>query len=375
MKRDLVVFGEDWGAHPSSTQHLVRHLCSDRKVIWINSIGMRRPRLSRSDVSRALRKVRQMAHPITNHPNAFLPRNLSVLEPRALPLPGNKIAGFVNRRTIGQAIKAEMGRRNIVNPVVWASLPTAVDVIGAFPDNEVVYYCGDDFGALNGVDHGPVLGCEKRLAERADLILASSEYLCAKFDAPKTRYLPHGVDLNRFATPFPRAKDLPKGKKVAGFYGSISAWLDIDLLRRTACLLPDWKFVFIGNVSVDVSTLNALPNVVFLGPKEHAELPGYVQHWTASLLPFVDNAQIRACNPLKLREYLAAGRPVIATSFPALDPYLAHISVASTPETFALELKKAETEPSSTAKCRSESVSCEDWKARANDLGGWLDAV
>ena len=261
------------------------------------------------------------------------------------------------------------------NPVVWASLPTAVDVIGAIPDKGVVYYCGDDFGALNGVDHKPVLGCEKRLADRADLILASSEYLCAKFDAVRTRYLPHGVDLCRFSTPTARADDLPEGNKIAGFYGSISAWLDIDLMHKTACLLPDWQFVFVGNVTIDVSVLESLSNVVFLGPKKHADLPGYVQHWTASLLPFVDSAQIRACNPLKLREYMAAGRPVIATPFPALDPYLEYISVARTPKAFASELQKVATESPFRSNCRSQAVSGEDWKARAKELGGWLDAI
>jgi len=123
--------------------------------------------------------------------------------------------------------------------------------------------------------------------------------------------------------------------------------------------------VMIGPAQVDVSVLAALPNVTLAGPRPHGALPGYAQHWTAGLIPFRDTAQIRACNPLKLREYLAAGRPVVATPFPALAPYAAEVAVATDPAGFAAALQAARAEPAGRADARRALVAGESWEAQA----------
>jgi len=205
---------------------------------------------------------------------------------------------------------------------------------------------------------------EDELAARADLILAASDTIAARFDGTKTRVLPHGVDLDLFTTPAPRAADLPAGK-VAGFYGTLAEWLDYDLIADLARMLPDWTFLFIGSVAADISAIATLPNVKLLGPRPHAALPSYSQHWTAGLIPFVDNAQIRASNPLKLREYLAAGRPIVATPFPAMQPYAAHIATATRAAPFAAALRATETDTAAEATARRASVAAESWHARA----------
>ena len=146
------------------------------------------------------------------------------------------------------------------------------------------------------------------------------ETLYKKFPREKTELLLHGVDLKKFQTPSPRAPDLPDVSKIAGFYGSLKDWIDIELLWKAAQDLPQWTFVLIGEVHTDISRLESLPNVRFLGPRKHHELPNYVQHWNVSMIPFKDTPQIRACNPLKLREYLAAGTPIASIDFPALEP-------------------------------------------------------
>lgn len=320
MARDLVVFGEDWGAHPSSTQHLVRHLLPAYRALWVNSIGLRRPRLSAQDVARAFRKLSAAAGRAPVRVAQALPEGLSVVSPLAVPWPGNPLAEAANRWLLGRRLRPLLAARGMARPILWASLPSAIAAVGTLGERAVVYYCGDDFGALSGVDHGPVLEMEKRLVAAADLVIAASPELARRFPAEKTHLIPHGVDVGLFGSPAPRAPDLPAGK-VAGFYGSISDWLDIPMLERAACALPDWTFVFVGPVRTDVAVLAALPNVRFLGARPHGALPSYVQHWTVSLIPFLDTPQIRACNPLKLREYLAAGTPVAATRFPALMPY------------------------------------------------------
>lgn len=372
MTADLIVFGEDFGAHPSSTQHLVRHLAEDRRVVWVNSIGLRRPRLSARDLGRAARKAAAALGPRRAAPAARAP--FPVVQPLALPMAEGATARRLNQALIGRKVRGAARDAGLGRRVVWASLPSAVHALGALGEEAVVYYCGDDFGALAGVDHDRALAMEAELAARADLILAASPALAARFPARKTRLLPHGVDPGLFGAPAPRPQDLPAGP-VAGFYGALAPWIDLELVAATARLLPQWRFVMIGPTQADVASLARLPNVTLTGSRPHAALPGYAQHWTAGIIPFRDTPQIRACNPLKLREYLAAGRPVVATPFPALAPYAAEVATATDPAAFAAALEATRQEAPDRAADRRALVAGESWAARAAAARGWIDGL
>ena len=370
----LVVFGEDWGAHPSSTQHLVGRLAHERDVIWVNSIGLRRPRLDMRDVKRAFNKLGRALRPrgprtvATNPP----PARMSLLDPRAISWPGSRAAAMVNRVSVGRQLRTALQERGIVKPILWASLPSASALLDAVETRGVVYYCGDDFGALAGVDHAQALAMERALVERADLVLAASEELADRFPKGKTALLPHGVDFEQFSRVAPRAADLPKGGPIAGFYGSIAEWIDVEMLIATANALHNWRFVIIGNAQIDVSALEKVSNIHLLGPRAHKELASYAQHWDVSLLPFRDTPQIRACNPLKLREYLAAGAPIATTDFPALDGYREHVAIAGNPADFPdAILRAAATKADATA--RRMRVADESWDARAVTVASLLD--
>ncbi|HEY5789985.1 MAG TPA: glycosyltransferase, partial [Gammaproteobacteria bacterium] len=298
-----------------------------------------------------------------------------VVAPRAVPLPGNPLARALNRRLFRGLLARATARAGIRRPILWLSLPTAVDAIGAAGERAVVYYCGDDFGALAGVDHAPVARLEAELVARADLVLAASQALAARFPPHKTRLLEHGADVGLFSTPVPRAADLPNDGPVAGFYGSLSDWLDLELLAGAARLLPDWRFVLVGPQRTDLGALAGLANVQLLGPRPHQALPAYAQHWDAALLPFRDTAQIRACNPLKLREYLAAGQPVVSTEFPALDGYRDLVQAVATPAELAAALQAARAEGRTRAAERRARVAAQSWEARAAELERLLAAL
>lgn len=416
MLPPLIVFGEDWGAHPSSTQHLIKRLTAERPVIWVNSIGLRRPGFNRRDLRRVWQKLRALLQhqfatkPATNQaesapatstttaPNS--PPQPTVIAPLAIPLPGVGWARAINRRLLRRQIQRTLQQLQLTDcqPVLWLSLPTGVDLIGQLNERAVIYYCGDDFSALSGVDHTAVSLLERELAEKADLILAASPALVQRFPADKTQLLPHGVDIRLFSTPQPRAADLPSGKPIAGFYGSISEWIDTELLAQTAERLPHWNFVLIGPIQTDIAPLHGKPNIFLLGPRPHHALPSYVQHWQVSMLPFRDNAQIRACNPLKLREYLAAQKPVASTDFPALDGYRELVHVGTDADRFTLAIQQAALDAPDTQAfhdwlaqsspdweavqgltqprhARGESVSQQSWEARADDLNRLLDRL
>ncbi len=381
-KAPLIVFGEDWGAHPSSTQHLIARIAADRPVVWVNSIGMRRPRFSLRDLRRVWNKLSAMLEGGASraHSPETPPDPIKVIQPRAVSWPGNPLAHWVNRTLVGNQVRAQLRSLGPTDrPILWLSLPTAVCFAGTFDEAAVVYYAGDDFSALEGVDHQPVARLEADLAEKADAIIAASDGIAAKFPRDKTFIIAHGCDFERFAAPAAEPEDLRMRecdtRPVAGFYGSLSTWLDQDLLAGAAERLPHWRFVLIGDKSCDLSRLEALENIEFYGRRSHRDLPGYVQSWDVSLMPFKDNAQIRACNPLKLREYMAAGTPIVSTDFPALNPYREHIHIETSADRFAGAIEVAAQEGRDRRKARRKAVARESWERKAGDAAVLLDVL
>ena len=368
---DLIVFGEDWGRHPSSTQHLITHLMKQHRVIWVNSIGMRSPNFSLRDISRLFSKALsilkssfadsdqlddgiQQPHPLIVHPTV-------------LPFHQFEWVSHLNRRLLLNTLTPIMEKQCIVHPVLWLSLPTAVNMVGHLNESAVLYYCGDDFGALDGVDHDTVLILEKTLAQQADAIIVVSDHLEQKFNRTNTLKIPHGCDYTLFATPMQQAEDQPRKGPIAGFYGNVAPWLDTEMIAQAATALPHWQFVFIGSIKTDVSNLTPLPNVHMLGPRPHHQLPSYLQHWDVAMLPFKQTPQIQSCNPLKLREYLASGTAIASTDFPAVREYESLVSIKRGREPFFKTIMRAYGQQNEVA-ARQHQAAQESWQYRSEQI-------
>jgi len=379
--RDLIVFGEDWGGQPSSTQQLIKHLARNRKVVWINSIGLRQPQFCKQDIKRLWQKISAaMASVMSNKQQQTVndnhnhyDNNFVVINPTTMPAPRAAITRYLAAQLLAYQIRQVLNTSRLHQPVLWISLPTAVDIVGKLGESAVVYYCCDDFNSLEGVDHHTVSQREQQLANCADLILATSDLLHAKFSNKPVVTVEHGVDFKLFSQPSQRASDLPTNNNpTAGYYGSIASWLDLELLQQTIAQLPNWNFVFIGKITVDVSVLRQYSNVYFIDNKPHHLLPSYSQHWTASLLPFKINDQILACNPFKLREYLAAGRPIISTNFPALLSYQPLIDVVNNSQQMVAALQRARCHDQIDPRKR-QAVINHTWQDRANQVAKLVD--
>ncbi len=370
MNVDMLVFGEDWGALPSSTQHLIRHLLPDMNIVWVNSLGLRRPKLCKRDMIRAAKKLQNMLSRNNSIGTDFESSGLTphIVNPRVIPWPGNPIARKLNESLLTNLLQPMLAN-NDTRPILWTSLPSAADVVGKLGERACIYYCGDDFSALDGVDHKPIAKMEKALVKKADLIIAASHKIAEKFPPEKTLVLPHGVDFERFSTPAPRANDLGNGP-VAGFYGSIAGWFDKQLMLATAQQLPHWRFVLIGPAHTNIKELTDQPNIEWLGPRAHKELAHYSQHWDVGILPFKNNAQIQACNPLKLREYLAAGQPIVSTRYPAISDYSSLVNIAEeSPLSFSNKIEQAYlANKKGDSLLRQASVRQESWQQKAKQL-------
>jgi len=397
IHRPLIVFGEDWGVHPSSTQHIIKILSQTRSIIWVNSIGLRKPKLTFNDIFRLFNKFKffifnQQKHNKTNQSEVIYSQNkFIIINPLVIPCANNWLSLKLSKFILKWQIKLASNKLIIKNPIIWSSLPTSVDYLTLFCSAPCVYYCGDDFESLAGVDHNFVSKKEKELVAKSSYIFTASKEMINKFPPHKTVNIPHGVDFSLFSQKINyKPTDLPKGKPIAGFYGSISNWLDQDLLVQAIKALPHWNFVFIGKVNCKIDKLQQFSNVFFLGAKNHTELPLYIKNWNVAMLPFLNNKQIQMCNPLKLREYIASGTPVVTTDFNAVQDYRKFVQIVDQRTSLykAILLASAEITPSvnfenlhlisdlstitKVKNFRQTLVVKESWERRAMDIQRYL---
>jgi glycosyltransferase involved in cell wall biosynthesis len=308
----------DWSDIPSSTSQLMTQLARTRTVLYIDTLGIRTPRLSRRDARRAVGKLRRSLGGIRR-----VQPNLHVWSPVAVPLHGSKLAQRLNAWLLARLTRRAMRRLDVHEPVVYAALPGALPVVTRLERSALVYHCVDDYREFTDAPREAYAVMEDELLRRADLTVVSARRLFElRRDAARNiTYLPHGVDLEWFEHCLERETDLPDVDEltgpIAGFVGRIGDWIDLDLAARAAREMPDWSFVFVGPTNVALERYADLSNLVFLGPKRHREVPHYLSRFSVALLPFVDNEVSASVNPLKLYEYLAVGTPVVAT--PALD--------------------------------------------------------
>lgn len=197
-------------------------------------------------------------------------------------------------------------------------------------------------------------------------------------ERPDAIYLPNAVEEGRFddpPTPNPALNDkkfrrlTSSGRPIAGYYGALARWFDYELLARTAEILTDWNFVLIGpdhDGSIEQSGLSRHDNVVWLGPRDYQALPGYLHLFDVAMIPFRINDITVATSPLKLFEYFAGGRAVVATAMPECMAF-PEVFVADTAEEFAtrlVEAKRIAKDPAFLA--RLAALAGENtWRARA----------
>lgn len=364
--RDIVCFSNDWDGDPLSKTHIMKILARENRVLWINSLANRRPEMSTRDLERIGKKIGDIARGVREEwPN------LHVLGPLALPAFGN-MARVVNRIVFRQQVLLAMKRLGFRDPISWAFLPSSAPVCGALGEDLVVYHCVDEFTAFSGAS-AEIGEMEENLARRADLIIVSAERL----RKTKQRYnaniqvVRHGVDHAHFAqalspdTPVhPEIEKLPR--PILGFFGLIEDWVDLTLIRRLADSFPKASVVLVGKVQTSLAALAGAPNVHLLGRRPYEELPSLCKGFDVALMPFVDNELARNSNPLKVREYLAAGLPVVSTPVPEVEA-LGRCRIAAGHQAFVDEVRNALEDPGPSQE-RSDSVLSESWESKVEEM-------
>lgn len=376
--RGFVVFSDNWGAHPSSCQHLFRRIVADHPVIWVNTV-MRWPRPSAADLAKVAGKLRGWLAPAQAPAAGPAPR---VLNPVLWPGWGLAPERRLNARRIAGALAAPMARRDVDRWVLLTTIPVVADVFDALPAAAKVYYCVDEYAEWPGHGKDVMTAQEARLLERVDLVVATSRHLQRRKTRPgrATELLTHGVDVAHFAGGHGGKARLAEmgvdpARRVVGFFGLLDERIDPDLVIAVARARPDDVFLFVGPRAADMGRLEAVPNVRLLPPVPYAELPCLASGFDVAWLPYRINALTVNIHPLKLKEYLALGCPVLSTPLPEVADLAGHVTVAAGADACAAALAAWAQAPPSPADATRAFVQSQSWEAKAAQLLAWIDAL
>ena len=369
--RDILCFSHDWTGDPLSKTHLMRVLSKDNRILWVNAIANRMPTASSKDMSRIFKKLKSFTEPIKEvEPNIF------VVNPLAVPAYGLSAAVTLNRSFLISQIKRAMKHLDFKRPVNMVFNPAAGMIAGKLGEDELIYYCVDEYTAFTGVSPG-LRKIEEDLFRKADLVIVSADklYESKKQFNPNTFIIPHGVDYDHFRTALEEKTEIPSDladlpKPIIGFHGLLADWVDFELLKKVALHFWSGSMVLLGKVTVDaeqkIKVLRSIPNIHQLGRQPYADLPAYCKGFDVALNPFVINELTESVNPLKVREYLAAGLPVVSTNIREMKN-IGNCRVANSHSEFIRMVEDALANPGSRSEI-SASMKNEGWEARVDKL-------
>ena len=341
---DFLVFSDDWGEHPSSCQHIFRHIAKDHRVLWVNTIGMRNPTLTWADARKVVIKVSKMFGRRRKTATSEEPKNITICQPLMFPGTRSRAVRAFNTKSVTRKVTAMLRALEMESPIIITTVPNTAEYPDLLKNQKLIYYCVDDFSLWPGLESETVREMEDRLIEQSDSIIAVSESLYRRlstFGKP-TYLLTHGVDLEMFSrsaeSELPKYKDIPKPR--VGFFGLIDGRMNWDLVVPLARKMPETSFVFAGPVDATAGVLPRVENIYFLGPVPYDELPKFIAGVEALILPYRTGELAETLSPLKLKEYMATGLPVVASSISQARSLRGLISVLDTTSEWKSEIEK-----------------------------------
>src|ERR671921_823959 len=342
--KSIICFaGEDWWYHhPHSKNHLMRRFArAGNRVIFVNSISMGLASLGNKDflprVARKLRSYAKLARTTSE--------GITVVSPAALPFFGSRAARAVNRALLAAQVGALARQRGLKRPVLWVAIPTAAEMIGRLDESLVVYHVSDKYDE-NSMDHATdpaaIRALHEHAIDNADLIFYSGRKLLEEATRGRERshLLEQAVDFEHWARVGSAALEVAEvvariPRPRLGYFGAIEPWLiDQELIKRAAVERPAWQWVFIGNKSRGVE-VESLPNTHFLPPVAYDELPRYAAGFDVCVLPWeTERAFTSYGSAIKVREYMATGKPVVISPLPEYEHMSDVLRIARSREEF-----------------------------------------
>lgn len=238
--------------------------------------------------------------------------------------------------------------------------------------NQVIYDCMDHHTGFYNQTSNNWATNELALVTRSDFVVCSSEHLREKIEKIKPcKLIRNGCDFIKFNSSVSKFK---RSRPTAGYVGAISSWFDVEILIGAATALPDWDFLLVGaTTDFDTSAMKDFSNIKFIGEKPYTEIPSWVASFDVCMIPFRLTSLTKATNPVKVYEYLAAGKPVVSTPLPEV-MLLGSLIYLADANTFSEQLKRAldESQNASRIYSRTSWAKAQDWRQRVDEFNELL---
>jgi glycosyltransferase involved in cell wall biosynthesis len=314
----------DWSTRVNC-HHIAARLADRNRVLFVDTIGGRTP--SAREFAKVWRRLKRIIGGVRR-----ITPNLRVISPFVLPIYGNDYVRKLNTSLVAQQIRFALPR--CTKPILWTFLPDHVGLVGKLKEKLVIYHCVDEHSANPNVHSCEVREREARLLKIADVVFTSAVtlYENRRKENSNTFYLPNVGDSSLFESSSEETLAIPEELQllphpIAGFIGNITAYkVNFDLLCDMAREKRNVSFVLIGPVgrgdpSTDITRLRGLSNVFLLGERGYASLPHYIKAFDICMIPFNQNSSTHGSLPMKFFEYMATGKPVVATDLPTLSEF------------------------------------------------------
>jgi len=308
-----------WQGHQEIMSGLAK---TGNRILFIENTGVRAPGIR--DFARIRHRIKNWLRGVKGIRQEMA--NLYIFSPIVLPFPYLRIARWINRHLILSILEKWIRIADFYDAIIWTFLPTplSMDIINNLQHRGLVYYCIDNFRASSS-GAKRINQYEIKLLKQADLVFVTSKALydhSSNYNQ-NVHSFPFAVNFPLFEKVRKKETDCPEElrgikKPIIGYVGGVHKWVDQKLIAETAQACPDYSFVFIGPLQIDVSALSEIKNIYFLGKKEHKDIPYLVKFFDLCIIPYVVSDYTKNVYPTKLNEYHALGKPVIATAVPEI---------------------------------------------------------
>ena len=319
------------------------------------------------------------------------PNNLYIYRsPVFLPISGRFPFDRVSWWAWISLLKLTMRKLGFQTPIIWLSQPHMAHLVGSFNEKLSIYHVVDEYLAYEGMNtekRKRLEASERQLLEKVDLVMVVSNKLFKTKGSLNnhTYVVPNGVDYASYNRALLSSDPLPSDiarlpKPIIGYSGLISRRLDLDLLEHIAIKNPEWSLVLIGEVNDsgcenELIRLRALKNVYFLGSKDIELVPYYVKAFDVCFIPYAINEETENLSPLKLFDFMATGKPIVTTAFPAALEFKDIIYISESKGSCIRCIEEALLEPRDAFyDARRNIASLNTWEHRVNLLSNLIES-
>ncbi|QMU61454.1 MAG: glycosyltransferase [Gammaproteobacteria bacterium] len=335
--QNIVCFAKDWHEDPTSNNHVMRNISKRNNVLWLNSIATRAPSFSSGrDWGKIFNKLSKL---FSN--SEQVEDRLWTYTPLVLPFPFSSWAHLINALLLKYQLKRITRKLKFDDFQLWTFLPTAQPYFNKLNYTVGVYYCIDEWSEFSELNTEKTVAMENALCKKVDVVFATAYSLLeSRKKYTQSCYLArHGVDYEHFSNTKHAENNPPKellhiNGPIIGFMGLVHDWVDQDLIVYLAKQRPQWSIVILGNATVNIEKLENVSNIILCGRIPYEKLPEYIQNFSVGIIPFKINELTRHINPIKLREYLSAGLPVVSTPLDEAEFYKPNCALVSNKKDF-----------------------------------------